>query len=127
VKIARPLRISRDMARTRFGLMFDAFIREFAERFFRVISWTVYMSVLVTIYIKTGNLLVWSLCFFGYVVMFLFINSYMRDLSDAIVGRLGIENRPMLFVPILLISGLITYGIIRLSTTVAVEIATYGK
>jgi 3-dehydroquinate synthase class II len=59
--------------------------------------------------------------------MFLFINSYMRDLSDAIVGRLGIENRPMLFVPILLISGLITYGIIRLSTTVAVEIATYGK
>ncbi len=127
MKLARPLRISRDMTRPMFELRFDHFIREFAERFFRVISWTVYMSAFVAIYIKSGSLMVWSLCFFAYVVMFLFINSFMRDLSYAIVSHFKITDRPLFFVPIILVSGLITFGLIHLSTTVAVVIATYGK
>jgi hypothetical protein len=105
----------------------DIFIREFADRFFRVISWTIYLSAMLTIYFKTGNAAIWWLCFFGYVVMFLFINSYMRHLTQLIVDYFKIDDRPLFFLPLIAISGVITFGLVSLSNVAALEIAKYGK
>ncbi len=121
------MKIDRQHKRSNFELRFDLFIREFADRFFRVISWTIYLSALLTIYFKTGNRAIWALCFFGYVVMFFFINSYMRHLTDMIVSYFRIEDRPLYFLPLILISGLLTFGLVSMSNVAALEIAKYGK
>jgi hypothetical protein len=121
------VKIDRQLKRTDLEVRLDLFIREFADRFFRVISWTIYLSAMLTIYFKTGNRAIWTLCFFGYIIMFFFINSYMRHLIHLIVGYYKIEDRPLYFLPLILMSGLITFGLVSLSNVAALEIAKYGK
>jgi hypothetical protein len=121
------VKLDRQLKRTRGEERIDFFIREFADRFFRVISWTIYLSAMLTIYFKTNNAAIWWLCFFGYIVMFLFINSYMRQLTHVIVDYFKIDDRPLFFLPLIAISGLITFGLVSLSNVAALEIAKYGK
>jgi hypothetical protein len=121
------VKLDRQFKRTTGEERIDAFIREFADRFFRIISWTIYLSALLTIHFKTGNSAIWWLCLFGYIVMFLFINSYMRQLTHVIVDYFKIDDRPLFFLPLIAISGLITFGLVSLSNVAALEIAKYGK
>jgi hypothetical protein len=121
------MKITRQMAKTRFETVFDQIARELADKFFRVVSWTIYQSLLITIYIRTSNVYIWFVCAFGFLLMFLFIHGYIRDWSYEVAKYFKIEEKPLFFVPLILLSGLITYGMVRLSTAVAVEIATYGR
>jgi hypothetical protein len=123
----RAMKITRQMAKTRFETVFDQIARELADKFFRIVSWTIYQSLLITIYIRTSNVYIWFVCAFGFLLMFLFIHGYIRDWSYEIAKYFKIEEKPLFFVPLILLSGLITYGMVRLSTAVAVEIATYGR
>jgi hypothetical protein len=115
------------MARSSFERQFDIFIREFADRFFRVIAWTVYLSVMMTIYYKTRNAVIWVVCFVGFLTMFLFILSYVRQLGDVALTRFKLEGKQYLFLPLIILSGLITLGLVGLSNTVALAIVQYGK
>jgi hypothetical protein len=113
--------------RSPFEQNFDRFIREFADRFFRVIAWTVYLSVMLTIYYKTRNVVLWLLCFVGFLTMFLFIQSFIRELNYVILKRLKFENKQILLLPLIILSGLITLGLVYISNTVALAIVQYGK
>lgn len=110
-----------------FEQRFDRFIREFADRFFRVIAWTVYLSVMMTIYHKTRNVMIWVLCFAGFLTMFLFIQSYVRQLGGLILTHFKLEGKQFLFLPLVILSGLITLGLVGVSNTVALAIVQYGK
>jgi preprotein translocase subunit Sss1 len=115
------------MNRTDFELKFDRFIREFADRFFRVIAWTVYLSVMMTIYHKTRNTMIWILCFVGFLTMFLFIQSYVRELGRIILTHYRLGEKQFVLLALIILSGLITLGLVGLSNTVALAIVQYGK
>lgn len=121
------MKITREMRKTAFEVHLDRIVREFADKFFRIVAWTIYQSLLITVYLRTHNRYLWLFIAIGFLLMFLFISSYTRDFSYWVAKRFEIEEKPIFFVPLILLSGLITYGLVHLSTEIAVEIAKYGR
>jgi hypothetical protein len=82
---------------------------------------------MMTIFYKTRSTTIWVLSFFSFLVMFLYIQSYVRELGEIIAVRLGHGDKAWLSLPLIVFSGLLTLGLVAISNTVALAIVQYGK
>jgi hypothetical protein len=126
--LRRPsVNLTTEYSQSKGEIRFFAFIRDLTDRWFRLIAWTIYQSLILAVYVKSKNVIFLILYGFGLLMIFLFILSYMKSLEHFIIAKFQINSRIALYIPIIIISTALTAGTLYIAARVASELAQYGQ
>ncbi|MGL4242735.1 MAG: hypothetical protein ACRCTI_16610 [Beijerinckiaceae bacterium] len=124
----RPsINLTTEYTQSKGELRFFAFVRDFTDKFFRLIAWMIYQSLIFAVYIKSQNIIFLILFGFGLLMIFLFLLSYMKTIEHYIIGRFQFNNRVLAYIPIIIISTAVTAATFYVTARAAIEIAQYGQ
>jgi hypothetical protein len=121
------VRITTEYSQSPGEIRFFAFIRDLTDRFFRLIAWTIYQSLILAVYVKSKNVIFLLLYGFGCIMIFLFILSYMKSIEHFVISKFEFNNKYVAYIPIIIISTAVTTVTFYVAARAATEIAQYGQ
>jgi hypothetical protein len=121
------MKLSTEYSQTPGEIRFFAFVRDLTDKFFRLVAWMIYQSLIIAVYIKSQNVIFLILYSFGFLMIFLFLLSYMKTIEHYIIGRFQFNNRVLAYIPIIIISTTVTAATFYVTARAAIEIAQYGQ
>jgi hypothetical protein len=121
------MKLSTEYSQTTGEVRFFTIVRDLTDKFFRLIAWMIYQSLIIAVYIKSQNVIFLILYSFGFLMIFLFLLSYMKTIEHYIIGRFQFNNRVLAYIPIIILSTTITAATFYVTARAAIEIAQYGQ
>jgi hypothetical protein len=121
------MKLSTEYSQTKGEIRFFTIVRDLTDKFFRLIAWMIYQSLIIAVYIKSQNVIFLILYSFGFLMIFLFLLSYMKTIEHYIIGRFQFNNRVLAYIPIIIISTTVTAATFYVTARAAIEIAQYGQ
>jgi hypothetical protein len=121
------MKLSTEYSQTTGEVRFFVIVRDLTDKFFRLIAWMIYQSLIIAVYIKSQNVIFLILYSFGFLMIFLFLLSYMKTIEHYVIGRFQFNNRVLAYIPIIILSTTITAATFYVTARAAIEIAQYGQ
>jgi hypothetical protein len=121
------MKLSTEYSQTKGEIRFFNIVRDLTDKFFRLIAWMIYQSLIIAVYIKSKNVMFLILYSFGFLMIFLFLLSYMKSFEHYIIGRFQYNSRVLVYIPIIIVSTAITAATFYVAAQAAIEIARYGQ
>jgi hypothetical protein len=106
---------------------FKPALRDFTDRFFKLIAWTIYVSVLLGLYFKTKSALFLVIAVSGHALIAVNLWTYLSDVQNYIIEHSENKDRWWFQLPILLaVTALSVIGA-RVSLQIAGELLVWGR
>lgn len=117
------MKFTKEWKRLPYEVEFISFIREFCDKFFKLVTWTAATGAIWLLYAKSKNDMFYYIATFNGALIFLFILSYTLDLQNFFVENSRFKDRGWLQLIAVVFAAILAQGVIAVAQTAAFEIA----